>query len=174
MTLKRTFVVLQISVWLNGCASSDIGLACDAIGSGLAGTACRGAQVATLVVDSSKLAVELGRNIYEYAKDDAVLVPVAPIGPKTDCPRVDVASISGFNPTIDEADRARVRRDVCAAYAAYSVLADSGHVAAQYRLGEIFEEGLGIPADKSKAISWYTRAALAGDQNSKNRLAAMK
>ena len=43
-------------------------------------------------------------------------------------------------------------------------LANKGDVEAQYRVGEMYEKGLGTDQDVSLAIIWYGRASLQGDK----------
>ncbi len=37
--------------------------------------------------------------------------------------------------------------------------AEAGHVMAQYRMGQLYEEGSGVPQSRSKAGEWYLKAA---------------
>ena len=42
---------------------------------------------------------------------------------------------------------------------------------AAYRLGTLYERGHGVPADKAKAMHWYTVAANAGNRKAMHNLA---
>lgn len=52
-------------------------------------------------------------------------------------------------------------------------LAGKGDKEAQYRLGEMYEKGLGTAQDLSLAIIWYGKAALQGDKRASDRLSAL-
>lgn len=49
-------------------------------------------------------------------------------------------------------------------------LAEKGDARAQFSLGELYHEGLGIEADIDRAIHWYTRAAEQGHVDAQNNL----
>ena len=51
------------------------------------------------------------------------------------------------------------RGDYPAAVAAWRPLADTGDAAAQYNLGVLYDEGLGVERDGDTALLWWTRAA---------------
>lgn len=61
-----------------------------------------------------------------------------------------------------QADAAFARQDFAAALALTHRLAEQGNDAAFYRLGEMFEHGLGLLQDFAQALHWYERAADAG------------
>lgn len=61
-----------------------------------------------------------------------------------------------------QADAAFARQDFATALALTRRLADQGNAAAFYRLGEMFEFGLGLLQDFAQALHWYERAADAG------------
>lgn len=52
--------------------------------------------------------------------------------------------------------------DFAAAVAQWRPLAANGHVEAQFNIGAIYEEGLGVPKDPSEAAGWYGLAASQG------------
>ena len=52
-------------------------------------------------------------------------------------------------------------------------LANKGDIEAQYRVGEMYEKGLGTDQDISLAIIWYGRASLQGDKRATSRLSAL-
>jgi localization factor PodJL len=60
-----------------------------------------------------------------------------------------------------------------AAIAWYTRAADSGLAPAQYRLGSIYEKGLGVPKDLAAAQTWYSRAADAGNVKAMHNLAVL-
>jgi TPR repeat protein len=51
--------------------------------------------------------------------------------------------------------------------------ADGGNPDAQYKLGSIYEEGLGVPLDKSETVRWYLKAAEQGHALAQGKLARM-
>lgn len=63
-----------------------------------------------------------------------------------------------------------VAQDYMQAFEHFNFAAQLGHVDAQRSLGEMYEEGHGVDANLGGAIGWYTRAAIAGDAYSKERL----
>lgn len=52
-------------------------------------------------------------------------------------------------------------------------LANKGEMEAQYRVGEMYEKGLGTDPDVSLAIIWYGKASLQGDKRANERLSAL-
>ena len=52
-------------------------------------------------------------------------------------------------------------------------LANKGDIEAQYRVGEMYEKGLGTDQDMSLAIIWYGKASLKGDKRATERLSAL-
>ena len=52
-------------------------------------------------------------------------------------------------------------------------LANKGEMEAQYRVGEMYEKGLGTDQDVSLAIIWYGKASLQGDKRANERLNAL-
>ena len=59
------------------------------------------------------------------------------------------------------------------AVAWYEKSAEAGLAPAQYRLGSIYEKGLGVPHDMAKAQEWYGRAADAGNVKAMHNLAVL-
>ncbi len=59
----------------------------------------------------------------------------------------------------DSAATAYKRGDVETAFVEFKALADQGDAAAQYRLGLMYQFGLGVPEDEAEAVKWYRRAA---------------
>jgi TPR repeat protein len=55
----------------------------------------------------------------------------------------------------------------------YRKAAQAGHPAAQYQLGYLLENGLGVMQDLQKAAVWYRRAAQAGDAEAQNNLGVL-
>lgn len=49
------------------------------------------------------------------------------------------------------------------ALAEWEPLADNGDLNAMYNIALIYDEGLGVPKDKAKAIKWYLEPANRGD-----------
>ncbi|NOT21749.1 MAG: sel1 repeat family protein [Nitrospiraceae bacterium] len=49
-------------------------------------------------------------------------------------------------------------------------LAEQGNVEAQFNLGLLYDQGRGLPKDKTAALRWYRRAAMQGDMFAQNAL----
>jgi TPR repeat protein len=62
----------------------------------------------------------------------------------------------------DEGMAAAGRRDYIAAAEEWLPLAEQGHVGAQYNIGVLYDQGLGVPQDFGEATKWYRLAAEAG------------
>lgn len=62
----------------------------------------------------------------------------------------------------DDGYAAYERGDYAAAAAAWRAEADAGETEAQFNLGVLYDEGLGVSADKIEAARWYRRAAIGG------------
>ena len=55
------------------------------------------------------------------------------------------------------------RKDYVEALELLQVAAKHGNVAAQFNVGIMYQDGIGIPKDYAKALKWYTKAANQGD-----------
>ena len=55
----------------------------------------------------------------------------------------------------------------------YRLAADRGDASAQFNLGIIYDEGLGVPRDYAEAMKWYSRAANQGFASAQYNLGAM-
>ncbi|WP_166142441.1 SEL1-like repeat protein [Methylosinus sp. RM1] len=64
-------------------------------------------------------------------------------------------------------------RDPKLAFQWFEKAADKGFAPAQYRLGSIYEKGMGVERDYAKALSWYKRAADAGNARAMHNLAVL-
>ncbi len=64
------------------------------------------------------------------------------------------------------------QKDYTAAMNLYRKAADQGYVAAQIKIGGLYENGLGVPKDLTRAREWMTRAADMGDPVAKDWLAS--
>ena len=57
-----------------------------------------------------------------------------------------------------------------AAFAGFKPLADQGVAMAQWRLGFMYDQGLGGPQDYKQAVAWFNLAAVSGHEDAiKNR-----
>lgn len=65
------------------------------------------------------------------------------------------------------------KQDLKVAYAFYLEAAEQGLAVAQWRLGELYEFGRGVPQSDSEAVRWYRRAADAGSAPAQAGLALM-
>jgi len=63
--------------------------------------------------------------------------------------------------------------DYAAALREWRPLAEKGHRDAQFNLGLLYENGLGVPADGAEAVRWYRRAAEQNDRQAQAYLAEM-
>lgn len=55
----------------------------------------------------------------------------------------------------------------------FTLVAKNGHKEAQYYLGEIYEGGVGVPADYERAFDWYEQAARQQHAQAQSRLATL-
>ena len=65
------------------------------------------------------------------------------------------------------------RGDYETAYRLFSPLAEQGHVTAQFNLGVLFENGLGVAQDYAEAARWYMKAAEQGDEEAQYNVAVL-
>jgi len=56
----------------------------------------------------------------------------------------------------------------------FSKAAEQGDAAAQYKLGGLYEEGRGVPQDKTKAAEWFRKAAEQGNKEAMDFLAKLE
>lgn len=63
--------------------------------------------------------------------------------------------------------------DFAAAVAQWRPLASNGHMEAQFNIGAIYEEGLGVPKDPSEAAGWYGLAAGQGHAQAQYNMGAL-
>ena len=70
----------------------------------------------------------------------------------------------------EDADAAYVRGDYQTAIQLLRPLAEQGSANAQYNLGVIYADGLGVPQDNGEAIRWYRLAADQGEARAQHNL----
>jgi TPR repeat protein len=63
---------------------------------------------------------------------------------------------------VEDADAALKRRDYQTAVRLIRPLAEQGNAHAQYNLGVLYDNGLGVPLDKVRAYVWFTLSAAQG------------
>ena len=63
--------------------------------------------------------------------------------------------------------------DFATALQEWTPLAEAGDTSAQFNLGLMYYNGLGVPQDYKEAIKWYTLAAEQGDADVQNNLGLM-
>jgi TPR repeat protein len=63
--------------------------------------------------------------------------------------------------------------DYAAALGGFRSLADQGHAVAQYDLGRMYYEGLGVRRNVGEALSWFRLAAAQGHAGAENSLGAL-
>ena len=74
------------------------------------------------------------------------------------------------NPAYHQGLVASENEDYATAVALWTPLADEGDARAQFRLGELYHEGLGVNPDIAKAMQWYLQAAVQGHAEAQNNL----
>jgi len=74
---------------------------------------------------------------------------------------------------LNEGLRAFDHGDYHFALASLRSLADQGNSAAQERLGQMYDRGLGVALDYTQAVAWYRKAALQGDPAGQQDLSFM-
>ncbi len=73
----------------------------------------------------------------------------------------------------DEGVAAYVRGDYATAFREMKPLAEQGLASAQYNLGIMYGEGLGVPQDYAEAVKWYRKAAYHGHAGAQYNLGIM-
>ncbi len=73
----------------------------------------------------------------------------------------------------DEGVAAYNRGDYATALREFRPLAEQGDAVAQYNLGAMYDEGLGVPQDSVQAVKWYRKAAEQGHASAQYSLGAM-
>lgn len=71
---------------------------------------------------------------------------------------------------LEDALAAHERGDDATALRLMRPLADQGNAVAQYNLGFMYSNGLGVPRDYAEALKWYRRAANQGDDAGQNNV----
>lgn len=73
---------------------------------------------------------------------------------------------AGFTEGLAAAEKA----DYLTALRHWQPLAAEGHPAAQYNLGQMYEQGLGLPRNSAFAAHWYRKAADQGHEQAQRQL----
>jgi TPR repeat protein len=68
---------------------------------------------------------------------------------------------------------AALRHDDAAALQAFRAAADHGSVPAEYELGQVYEQGRGVPKDDAQAVDWFRKAADEGNPGAQFSLGQM-
>ncbi len=85
--------------------------------------------------------------------------------PRRDMPRQSLpapAKVAGAADLVQRASDAAARADYATAVKLWRQLAEQGHAAAQYNLGQMYYAGHGVPQDFGAAFRWYESAAERG------------
>jgi len=88
-------------------------------------------------------------------------------------------SISSFTAVCDvlsdtqKGDEAYFASDYAEAVKWYRLAADQGYAAAQFNLGDMYDNGQGVPEDDVEAVKWYRLAAEQGDSRAQYNLGVM-
>jgi hypothetical protein len=81
-----------------------------------------------------------------------------------------VAAVGG---PFEDAKAAYRRYDYETALKLWMPLAEAGHAESQFSLGDMYENGWGVPKDPSEAAKWYRRAAAQGEPHAQFSLGFM-
>ncbi len=73
----------------------------------------------------------------------------------------------------DEGAAAYLRGDYATAQREWRPLAEQGDAAAQFALGVMYDNGLGVTQDYAEAVKWYRKAAEQGNAGAQYNLALM-
>src|SRR5579885_800629 len=84
-----------------------------------------------------------------------------------------VRADTGAQPGFDDAYQAYIHGDYARALAGLRPLAQAGYARAEYQLGQLSDNGLGVRQDYAKAASWYRKAAAQGNVLAEERLGDM-
>ncbi|MBO4555392.1 MAG: sel1 repeat family protein, partial [Elusimicrobiales bacterium] len=71
---------------------------------------------------------------------------------------------------IYEEGRRDIKKDLSKAFEYYTLSSEYGYAPAQYNLGQMYEKGHGVSADKAEARSWYEKAAAQGNKEAQAAL----
>ena len=63
--------------------------------------------------------------------------------------------------------------DMPLAFEEFRASAEQGHIDAQFNLGLMYEQGIGVGKDERQAIAWYRKAAEQGNSNAQFNLAVL-
>ena len=75
---------------------------------------------------------------------------------------------------LQEARKVYKSGDYAAAFAQYKPLAEAGDSDAQFYMGYMYNEGLGVTKNNFDAVKWYCRSAVAGDKDSISNIDYMR
>ena len=81
--------------------------------------------------------------------------------------------ITAVQAGFDEGLSAYDKKDYKTALKEWETLAKQGHVSAQFYLGVMYANGLGVKQDYFKAVEWYTKAAKQGHASAQYNLGVM-
>ena len=82
-------------------------------------------------------------------------------------------AVPAWGQDLEKGMRAYERGDYAAALAEWGPLAERGDANAQYNLGTIYDEGLGVPQNFGEANRWYRLAAEQGNAAAQYNLGTM-
>ena len=74
---------------------------------------------------------------------------------------------------LQEANEALAAKDYAAASKEFESLAAKGDANAQFQLGEMYNNGIGLPIDEKMAVSWYLKSAEQGYADAQAMLGIM-
>ena len=84
-----------------------------------------------------------------------------------------LSSTEGWSADFQKGLAAAQRGDFVTALREWKPLAEQGDARAQYNLGQMYRQGLGVPQDYKTAVKWYRLAAEQGDADAQYNLGFM-
>lgn len=82
-------------------------------------------------------------------------------------------SVIAFAGALEEGNAALERKDYKKAHSLLLPLAEQGNAFAQFNIGVMYAQGLGLERNDQKAVNWYQRAAEQGEADAQTNLAHM-
>jgi|GEM_PF-6651388 len=85
----------------------------------------------------------------------------------------EMGSVPDDNAEADEWHRRKYRRHCERSTEAakwFRMAAERGHARAQFLLGELYDNGIGVPEDVAEAINWYRKAAEQGNADAQTQI----
>jgi hypothetical protein len=81
-----------------------------------------------------------------------------------------ITSVMAWADAFKDGDAAIDKKDYKTALEKFTPLANQGNARAQFNLGVMYEDGLGVVQDYKQAVRWYTLSAEQGDASAQTNL----